>query len=418
MIMQATSGPYTTHKLSNGLDIIIEDMPGVRSTAAGFLVKTGARDETPEQAGVSHFLEHMMFKGTAKRSWREITVDFDRMGSSYNAFTSEERTVYYGWVPAEKIGDQIELLADMMQAAIPPEEFDMEKNVILEEIAMSKDSLEHTMFDFLQEKVFSGHSLAWPILGYDNTVGAMTRETMWHYFRARYAPDNMALIVAGRVVPEQIIALAEQHCGHWKPSGTNVPRVRPAIHGGVDVLKVSRFKQQVIALTFPSIGAADERIETAAAVSTILGGDNSRFFWHIVQKGLAPRAGAYHLDYSDCGCMILYAVCQPENVEKVFEALRIEANRICTDGVQEHEVARVKNKRRTGLAVEGEAPYHRLGQLMEDLEYRGRPRTVEEMLAEVDAVSIQSIGAYLRACPLNDKGHLTSVGPREWPTVA
>jgi len=410
--------PYTLHTLDNGLRIVIERMPDVRSAAAGFLVQTGARDEVAAQAGVSHFLEHMMFKGTAKREWREITVDFDRMGSSYNAFTSEERTVYYGWVPKEHIGRQIELLADMMRSTLPPEEFDMEKKVILEEIAMAKDSLDHVMFDFLQEKAFAGHPLAWPILGYERTVGDLTRDTMWAYFQERYAPDNMTLVVAGHVDPDDVIGFARQHCGQWRASGTKSKRVPPNVHGGVDVLKVDQFKQQVVALTYPSVGAADERIETAAAVSTILGGDNSRFFWNIVQKGLSARAGAYHLDYTDSGCMILYAVCQPENAEKVVEALRFEANRLCTDGVQEHEVARVKNKRRTGLAVECEAPYHRLTQLMDDMECRGRPRTVDEMLAEVDAVSLDSVRDYLRACPLNGPGHLTSVGPRQWPNGA
>ncbi|MCH7808285.1 MAG: insulinase family protein, partial [Planctomycetes bacterium] len=157
--------PYTLHTLDNGLRIVIERMPDVRSAAAGFLVQTGARDDPAPLAGVSHFLEHMMFKGTPKRTWREITVDFDRMGSSYNAFTSEDRTVYYGWVRQADIGAQLELLADMMRSTLPVGEFETEKKVVLEEIAMSKDSLEHVAFDFLQEKVFAGHSLAWPILG-------------------------------------------------------------------------------------------------------------------------------------------------------------------------------------------------------------------------------------------------------------
>jgi len=135
--------PYTLHTLGNGLRVVIEEMPDLRSAAAGFLVDTGARDEAGSLAGVSHFLEHMMFKGTSKRTWRDITIDFDRMGSTYNAYTSEDRTVYYGWVRSADIGKQIELLADMVRSALPPEEFDMEKNVVLEEIAMSKDHLEH-----------------------------------------------------------------------------------------------------------------------------------------------------------------------------------------------------------------------------------------------------------------------------------
>lgn len=392
-------------------------MPDVRSAAAGFLVRTGARDEAAPLAGVSHFLEHMMFKGTTKRTWRDITIDFDRMGSSYNAYTSEDRTVYYGWVRKADVGRQIELLADMIRSTLPAEEFTTEKKVILEEIAMSKDSLEHVTFDFLQEKVFAGHPLEWPVLGYEQTVQALTRDQMWAYFERRYAPDNMMLIVAGNVDPTEIIGLAEEHCGSWKAWGTTTERLPPTIHGGTDVLQVERFKQQVIALTFPSISACDKRAETAAVAATILGGDNSRFFWNIVQKGVAPRAGAYHLEYTDCGAMILYGCCQPENAGALLDAMRAEANRICTASVQPHEVDRVKNKRRTSLAVESEAPYHRLTQLMEDMEYRGAPRTVEQMLAEVDAITVNTVYDYFRECPVNVDGHLTSVGPRSWPDI-
>ncbi len=409
------NSPYTLHTLENGLQVVIEHMPDVRSAAAGFLVRTGARDETPPLAGVSHFLEHMMFKGTAKRSWQDITIDFDRMGSTYNAFTSEDRTIYYGWVRTADLDKQIELLADMLRATIPPEEFDTEKNVILEEIAMSKDQLEHVAVDFLQEKVFAGHSLAWPILGYEQTVRDLTRDQMYHYFQQRYAPDNMRLIVAGNVDPREVIDLAERYCAAWKPSGTAVPRVPPTIHGGVDVLPVDRFKQQLVVLTFPAVGACDPLAETASAVSTILGGENSRIFWNIMQTGLSPRASAYYMDYTDCGAMLLYGACQPENAEKLLQALRNEARRITREPVQVQEIDRVKNRRRTTLAVEAEAPYHRLTQLMDDMEYYGHPRTVDQMLAEVDAVSVESIREYMLRFPLDGPGHLASVGPRNWP---
>ncbi len=415
MIRLAADSPYTLHRLENGLQVVIEVMPGVRSAAAGFLVRTGARDEVPELAGVSHFLEHMMFKGTAKRTWQEITIDFDRMGSTYNAFTSEDRTFYYGWVPSAAIERQIELLADMMRAALPPDEFATEKNVILEEIAMSKDHLEHVMFDFLQEKVFAGHPLAWPVLGYDATVSALTRDQMWQYFQKRYAPDNMVFIVAGNVDPPRVIDYVESQCGRWKPSGAVHSRRPPVVHEGVDVLALDRFKQQVLALTFPSIAATDPNIETAAAAAAILGGENSRFFWNIVQKGIAPRAGAHHLDYADCGVMILFAACQPEQAEGALQALRTEARILCEGRVLDAEVERVKNKRRTTLAIEAEAPYYRLTQLIDDMEYHGRPRTVEESLAEVDAVTADSIQDYVQRCPLTVEAHLTSVGPRKFP---
>lgn len=410
-----SESPYTQYTLGNGLRIVIERMPDVRSAAAGFLTRAGARDETASLAGVSHFLEHMMFKGTGRRTWREITIDFDRMGSTYNAYTSEDRTIYYGWVRKADISRQIELLADMMRSGLPESEFETEKKVVLEEIAMSKDNLEHLAFDFLQEKVFSGHPLAWPILGYENTVGPLTRDQMWQYFQEFYCPSNMLLVVAGNVDPQEIIGLAEKYCGSWHVTGKAHGREVPELHGGTDVLQVDRFKQQVVVLTFPSVSACDERAETASAAATILGGDNSRFFWDIVQKGTAPRAGVFHLDYADCGAMVMYGICDPGNSERLLEAMRAEAQRVCRERVQEHEVQRVKNKRRTSLAVESEAPYYRLTQLMDDMEFRGAPRSVEQMLADVDAVTVDTVYSYFQEYPINVDGHLASVGPRLWP---
>lgn len=408
---------YVQHKLANGLEVVIERMPDVPSAAAGFLVKVGARDETSELAGVSHFLEHMMFKGTQRRDWRNITIDFDRMGSTYNAYTSEHRTVYFGWVRSADIENQIELLSDMMRSKLPPSEFDMEKNVILEEIAMAQDQLEHVAIDFLQEKVFAGHPLAWPILGYDKTVRAMQRDQMYDYFQRKYAPDNMLLIVAGNVDPDRVIKYAEQQCGAWEPSGDAPKRAAPKMHTGVDRMKVDRFQQQILALTFAAAPAAGELTESGSAMAAILGGDNSRFYWNIEQKGISGRTGAFHLDYEDVGMLILWGACEPERIEELHDAVRAEAARISQQPVEPHEVARVKNKRRTSLAVEAEAPYHRLTQLMDDMEYYGRPRTVEERLAEVEAVSVESIQRYLQAFPIDGGGHLASVGPRDWPAT-
>ena len=407
--------PYTLTKLSNGLNLVIERMPRVRSAAAGFLVRAGARDETPELAGVSHFLEHMMFKGTTQRTWRDITVDFDRMGSTYNAYTSNERTVYYGWVPAARIEEQIELLADMIRSQLPPDEFDTEKKVVLEEIAMAKDQLEHVAVDLMQERVFAGHSLAWPVLGYEHTVGPLERNQMWAYFQQRYAPDNLTLLVAGHVEPDRIIEAAERYCGSWAPAGALPERRAPAIQTGQAVQVLDRFQQQILILTYPAVAGSAPEAETAGAIATILGGENSRYFWNIMQAGISPRAGVFHFDFSDVGLMVLWGTCPPDHADQLLDAMRSEAKRLTDEKVATHEVERVKNRRRTALAIEAEAPYHRLGQLIEDMEMRGEPRTVDQMLAEVDAISADSISAYLQHWPIHGEGHLTSVGPRQWP---
>lgn len=408
---------FIQEQLPNGLKIIIEVMPNVQSAACGFLSKTGSRDETPALAGASHFLEHMCFKGTHHRTWHDINVEFDLMGSTYNAFTTKDRTFYYGWVRAEDVERQMTLIADMMRSALPPEEFDMEKNVVLEEIAMSSDQLDQLAYHLLHEKVYAGSSMAWPVLGYEAALKELTRDQMYDYFTRRYAPDNLSLIVAGNVSADAVIKAARKLTADWKPAGTALGTMRtpPAIHRGTVVQKYERFNQQAILIAFRSAAAVDDANEEAAAVASILGGENSRFYWNIVQAGIAPRAGVWHEDYQDCGLMILYGLGEPANAERLTEAMQREAERITKDGIEPREVERVRNKRRTSLAIEGEAPYYRLLQIMDDFDYRGRPRTVEERLERVGRITEQTIADYLKQYPITGSGQFVSAGPRNWP---
>ncbi len=408
------TSPFHTHTLANGLRIVVEQMPGVGTAAAGFLIRAGARDESRELAGVSHFLEHMCFKGTPNRSARQINLDFDNLGGHPNAFTSQDRTFYHAVTRASDVEKQIDILADMMRSTLPPDEFDLEKQTVLNEIAMSQDHLEHVAFDLILERVFAGHSLHWPVLGYEETIAPLNPEQMKEYFEYHYAPDNMILLCAGNVDPQHVFDLAERYCEHWKPSSWQRNRHPPTIHTGTAKKQVDRFKQQVVALCYAGPTAVDPLHDTAEAAAIILGGDNSRIFWNVVQTGLSSRAGAWRLEYEDCALLIIYGVGEPEKAEALADALRTEATKFATEPVQDHEIQRVRNKQRTGLAVEGESPYHRLTQVMDDVDYRGEPRTVEQRLAAVEAINGGSIAACFERYPLDD-GHLISVGPRDWP---
>jgi len=409
--------PFVEARLSHGLRIVMELMPHVRSAAAGFLVKTVSRDETPDLAGASHFLEHMCFKGTPRRNWRAINVAFDEMGSSYNAFTSKERTFYFGWVPAKEIHRQIELLADMMQSVLPAEEFDVEKGVILEEIAMSKDSIEHLAWDLIHEKLYAGHALSWSVLGTEESIKALSRDQMYAYFRRRYSPGNMVLIVTGRIDPDRIVESAERCCGGWEAIEVADGREPPPFRSGSVTQQAERFNQQAVGFVLPAPPAGHADAEVVRAMASILGGDNSRFYWNIVQTGLAHQAGVYWVAYADCGLIALDGLCVPEKAEALTEAIRKEAARIARDGVTDAELQRVKNKRRTGLAVEAEAAYHRLIEVAEDICEYGYPRTVGQRLAEVDAVTVERVAGYLRQWPIEAPGMFISLGPRNWPEI-
>lgn len=410
---------FVEHVLPNGLRVVIEPMPHVQSAAGGFLVQTGARDETPQLAGASHFLEHMCFKGTSRRNWRQITVDFDNLGSTYNAYTSKERTVFFGWVRTEDLEKQIELLADMMQSVIPPEEFETEKKVILEEIAMSDDQIDRKVYDLIHERVYARHALSWPVLGTEQTIAPMSRDQLNDYFRSRYNPAGMVLIVAGAVQPQQVIDLARRTCGDWTTGNPRPPRTAPAaVPEGTAVCQTDRFQQQALALTFPAPSAVHEDRETADVLAVILGGHNSRFFWNITQVGIAPHVAAGRVDYCDTGMMLAYGLCEPANAERLLEAMRTEIQKISDDGVSDDEVQRVKNRARTGLATEAEAPYYRLMQIIQDVDTLGRPRGVSERLAAIEAVTAGGVRDYLQAWPMTGSGCLTSLGPRNWPQTA
>jgi predicted Zn-dependent peptidase len=398
--------------------VVIEVMPHVQSVACGFLVRTGARDDPPELAGISHYLEHMCFKGTPHRTWNDINIAFDELGSHYNAFTSKDRTFYYGWVRTDDFERQLELLADMMRSTLPTDEFETEKSVILEEIAMSNDDLTSNAYDFLWENVCAGSSLAWPVLGYETTIREMTRDAMNAYFRRRYSPGNLSLLVAGNVEPGQVMQSVNRLCGEWGPaSDIGPPRQPPPMRSGVSGRNIERFHQQALILAFPSAAATHTLDETAEAGTAILGGANSRIYWNIVQKGLSTRAGAMREEYADFGLLVVFGLCEPENCEELLAALRHEARQLTADGAEPREIQRVKNLRRTSLAMESEAPFYRLGQLIDDLEYYGRPRPAAERMAAVDAVSAETIREYLRQFPITGEGFLVSVGPRRWPEV-
>ncbi len=408
---------FVTHTLPNGLRVVCEVMPGVRSAAAGFLVQTGARHEHPPEHGISHFLEHMCFKGTPTRTWRDISVCFDQLGSIYNAFTGKEHTVYYGWVPRGRIAPQIELLSDMLRPALPPEDFETERHVILEEIATKDDAFDSLVWNFLHEAVFGNHPLGHEILGEKDTIAALPRERMLAYHARRYTPENTWLLVSGAIEPEAVLAAAGRYCGHWaRGRDGDVPRAAPPpLPRGVFKKRLERFNQQTVILVYPGVPAGHPDEESIEAFTHLFGGHNSRCYWNIVQKGIATHAGAAWIAYQDCGLMALYADGEPERCEQMLAALREQAEQVASQGLREDEVQRVKNQRRTHLALEAENPRTRLMQLVDDVELRGYPRGADSRLAAVEAVSARTIQDYLARYPITGESLLVSCGPRDWP---
>lgn len=405
------------HTLPNGLKIYVEPMHGVGSAAIAFYANTGSRDEYAHEHGVSHFLEHMCFKGGEKFDATELNLAFDELGSIYNAFTSKEHTVYYGWVPGSQILPQGALLADMMRPKLPSEDYETERKVILEEIAMSGDSFDHHVSDFLHQVCFKDHTLAHEILGEQSSIEQMPRDVMIEYVRQRYAPGNMAVFCAGAVEAQQVFDAVEQWCGSWgkdevRPAPT---QDKPRYPRGVHKLKLDRFNQQSIVLIYDAPDASSAHVETIDALTSIVAGPNSRCYWNIQQKGICPQAGAAWLAYRDCGMLAFYADGDPEACEAMHTALKTEIDTLIREGVSEAEVERVKNRRRTHLALEAENPRTRIMQMLEDVETVGQVQTAAARLEAVAKVTPATIAAYLEEYPISGEALTLSVGPRDWP---
>ncbi len=409
------SSQFDYHELPNGLRVVCETMPNVSSAAVGFLARTGSRHEQPHLHGVSHFLEHMCFKGTATRDWQAVNVRFDQLGSIYNAFTSKDHTFYFGWVPADRAVDQIELLADMMRPALPAAEFETERGVILEEIAMNDDSFDRQVSNFAHRVMFGEHALAHEILGEKETVAALPHSHLVAYHAQRYAADNMVLIAAGAIDPQEIFAAAGRMCGAWSRSENGNGSISPpsGLPSGTHKLILPQFQQHAILMIYPGLREGDPHEETIEAFASLFGGHNSRCYWNIVQKGICSHAGATWLAYSDCGYLALFAYGEPERCEEMADALRAQAADVVANGFKRDEVQRVKNQRRTGLALEGETPRSRLSQIVDDLETVGTVRTLASRMAATEAVTEKHIAAYLRDYPITGDCLTLSVGPND-----
>lgn len=270
---------YYQHQLSNGLTLVGEHDAGARSLAMGYFVRTGSRDETPEVNGVSHFLEHMMFKGTDRRSADDVNREFDEMGARYNAFTSEENTVYYGNVLPQFQEKLQALLSDMMRPALREDDFNMEKNVILEEIAMYWDRPQFRVFEQLRESYYGNHPLGASILGSAESIKNLSAAQMQKYFSQRYAANNLTLVLTGNFDWNKACADAEKWCGNWNTD--DVPRELP-VHQAVakeEHIADGKTNRTHIALMSPGFSAQNPRRMAAEVAAEVIGaGDGSHLY--------------------------------------------------------------------------------------------------------------------------------------------
>lgn len=402
---------FSTHMLDNGLKLVFEEIPRIRSAAAGFLANTGSRDEPSNLAGVSHFLEHMCFKGTAKRDWRQLSLDVDDLGAMWNAYTWWEGTAYFHWVQSERVAESVEILSDMMRSTIPNEEFDIEKKVILEEIAMYNDRPDSMIFDELIQSAFDGHPLGQSILGTEETVAGISHDDMAEYFNSRYAPNNLTFIITGNFDRDEIIETVSECCGSWSSQPTDRDQSPPAFKPGSQVKPKEGVAREHIAFAVPAPPANHEESVTADLLATYLGAStNSRLFWSVIQKGLADEASADYYGFSDSGLFYVYISVDPANAGQVVDIVRTELADL-SNGIDSDALGRAKTKAATSMVSSGQHGLHRFSQIVGDLSTNTPLKSLEEQLAEIEGVTAESIGQYLEKHPVTADPSLIALGP-------
>lgn len=402
---------FRQHRLENGLEIIAECNPAAHSTALAFFVNTGSRDESDELWGVSHFLEHMVFKGTPRRSAADVNRELDEIGSHSNAFTSEEQTVYYATVLPEYQTRAVDLLADIMRPSLRAGDFDTEKQVILEEIAKYEDQPPFGATDKCMAAHFRQHPLGRSVLGTTRSVGALTTAQMHRYFAERYSPGNMVLVACGKVDFEQLIADAQKCCGSWEPFPTRRATPIPQSANGYEVLQKDSAVQQYIIQIANGPSAEDANRHASRLLATIVGDDSgSRLFWELIDTGLAECASMGTCEFQGAGIYMTFLCCAPEDAQANLERVLSVQRGTEQSGVTADELQRAKSKVCSQIVLHSERPSNRLFTVGNNWLQRKEYRTVRETVQAYERVTVGGIAAVLEQFPLT-KRTTVAVGP-------
>ena len=416
--------PFHTHVLPNGLRIVGETSPSARSVSLGFWVRTGARDETPEISGVTHFLEHMIFKGSEHRDCFAVNRDLDRIGASPNAFTSEENTVFHASVLPEYLPKAAEILADILRPSLRVADFETEKEVIIEEIGKYEDQPGYVAFEHARTLFYGKHGLGNSVLGTRESIRALKRDQMHDYFSRRYVAPNITLAAAGAYDWQQFVELAEKHCGQWE----SVPSRRQGVSevaGGdkTQVIVKDKVAQEHVILVAPGPAADSPMRHAAGVLLTVLGDDSgSRLYWELVDPGLAESADPGHVESAGsgldanegAGAYFTSFSCEPERTEENLDVVRRVLAEVQRDGIKAEELNQAKTKIQSHLVRASERSHRRMLDLGAAWTYLGRYRSVDDELNDYDAVTLDSVRGVLDQYPLT-KTVTLALGPL--PTV-
>ncbi|MEL6564329.1 MAG: pitrilysin family protein [Pseudomonadota bacterium] len=380
-----------THRLPNGFRIVTENMPGLASASIGIWVGAGARHEMPDQNGIAHFLEHMAFKGTERRSALQIAEAIEDVGGYINAYTSREVTAYYARVLAADVPLAMDVLSDiLLNPVFEQSEIEVERGVILQEIGQALDTPDDVIFDWLQEQAYPEQPLGRTILGPSERVSAFQRDDLARFTAQHYGPEQMILSAAGAIDHDAIVRLAETLFGHLTPRPVAVADT--ALFRGGEVRHEKPLEQAHFALAFESPGYRDDAIYTAQIYASALGGGmSSRLFQEIREnRGLCYSIFAQAGAYADTGMTTIYAGTSQDQVAELAQITVDEMKRAADDmSVAEVERARVQMK--AGLLMGLESPSNRAERLARLVQIWDRVPSLEETVARIDAVTATDV---------------------------
>lgn len=406
---------YRKLVLDNGMRVVTERIPTLKSVTVGIWVNTGSRDELPSQAGYSHFIEHMFFKGTRSRSATEISREIDGLGGEMNAFTTRETTTFYVKVLDQQLERALELLSDLFHhSRFDPKEVEKEKQVVLEEIRMVQDDPE----DFVQElhtaQVLGRHPLGRSILGRAETIRRLKREDLLAYIEAHYDPTQIVIAIAGNFDQRAMDKLVARYFGRTRAtSNPSTPVRRPPIVKGGVLVKQKPLEQVHLCLGLKGIAAGHKDRYAVYALNSVLGGSvSSRLFQEVREKrGLVYSIYSFLSGYSDVGTITVYAGTRAKEASRVVDLVCREIRRLSSKGVEKKELDRTKNQMKGSLMLSLESSHSRMSKLAKDELIHGSRTSLGEILSHIDRVKPEHVYGVGRRLFTFDHLAITGLGP-------
>ncbi|WP_425504055.1 M16 family metallopeptidase [Salicibibacter cibarius] len=375
--------------LPNGLRLVYEPMEHVRSLSIGIWIYTGSRDEKEEENGMSHFLEHMLFKGTKKRSATEIAESFDRIGGDVNAFTAKEYTCFYAKVMDKHGKEALDILSDMFfNSVFDEDELAKERNVVLEEIRMVEDTADDVVHDDLDAVAYGDHPLGRPILGTEKTVPTFSRDQLYDFIHTHYRPDNVVLSMAGKIDNELLSFAKSQFSGFSATMAPSVSETPPVLLNKKQA-RSKRIEQAHLCLGFSGIPVCDDELYAMVLFNQLLGGSmSSRLFQDIrEQRGLAYAVFSDHVTYRDGGMLTVYAGTAPTHVDEVLEAVLSMVERFANEQVDGKDLEDVKSQVQGSMVLGLESTSSRMSRNGKNELSLGRHPSLDTVTERIDAVT-------------------------------